>query len=466
MFRLETTGQRLCDGLTRREMLRIGGIGTLGLSWPTLLRAARGPATGDRTFGKAKACIFLFLTGGPPQHETWDPKPDAPSEIRGDLKPIPSVVPGLYVGELMPRTARVADKCCVLRAVSTNDNAHSSSGYWMLTGYPHVPTNVENAKPGPPNDHPTLGAVIRKLRRPRGLLPAAVTLPEHLWNTGGIPWPGQDAGFLGRSANPWLLHCDPNEPNFQIAGLSLSSELPPLRLQQRQSLWAQINRHFDSLSRQGALLPHDALMQQAFDLLRSPQARQAFDLEREPPKLRDRYGRHRFGQSVLLARRLVEAGVSLVQVNWTRDKDNDDSSPMWDTHRKNEYYLRQKLMPPFDAAYSALLEDLSDRGLLDETLVVLAGEFGRTPRINKNGGRDHWGHVFSVALAGGGVRGGQVLGASDAIGGQPRDGRVQPQDLAATIFHCLGLPPDTELHDTLGRPIPFSRGEVIHRVFG
>lgn len=469
MLSLEREGSRLCDGLTRREWLHAGGLSLFGLSLPALLqtrRAQAAPARLESGFGRAKSCIIFFLMGGPPQHETWDPKPDAPPEIRGELRPMPSSVPGLWVGELMPRVARLAHQCCVLRAVSTNDNAHSSSGYWMLTGYPHQPLNVENSKPGAPNNWPCLGAVVKKLRgSPSASLPAAVTLPEHIWNTGGITWPGQDAGFLGRSADPWLMLCDPSRADFQVPELGLPREVPALRLAGRRVLLDQVNRHLDAVDRSGAFSRYDAMTQQAFDLLRSPKARQAFDLQHEPPAVRDRYGWGRFGQSVLLARRLVEAGVALVQVNWTRTREDSDINPVWDTHAKNSERLRTALMPPMDQAFSALLDDLSDRGLLDETLVVWMGEFGRTPKINRAGGRDHWGHVFSVALAGGGVRGGTVYGASDRIGAYPKENRVQPHDLTATIFHCLGYTPDSEFVDPFGRPLILSRGTVIRALF-
>jgi hypothetical protein len=375
-------------------------------------------------------------------------------------------VPGVHVGELMPRTARLLDKVCVLRALSTNDNAHSSSGYWVLTGVPHQPTNTENAKLGAPNDWPCLAAVVKKLRPARGGLPASITVPEHIWNTGMISWPGQDGGFLGRAADPWLIHCDPSSPSFQVPGLGLPPEVPAARLGERLSLLERVNRDLDNLDRSGAVGRYDTRSQQAFDLLRAGRARRAFDLDREDPRLRDRYGRNRWGQSVLLARRLVEAGVSLVQVNWTRMPGDTADSPAWDTHARNAQRLKNNLMPPMDLAYSALLDDLDQRGLLSETLVVWAGEFGRTPKHNPAGGRDHWGHVFSVALAGGGVCGGQVYGASDSIGGHPRDGRVQPQDLTATIFHCLGYAPSTEIHDALGRPLPLSRGEAIRQLLG
>jgi hypothetical protein len=462
MFAIHDRGLRLCDGLTRREWLRVGGLGLFGLGLPALLAGPRNAAAAPQR--KAKACIVLFHLGGPPQHETWDPKPDAPAEIRGDARPIASRVPGLSVGELMPLTARLTDKICVLRAVSTNDNAHSSSGYWMLTGVPHQPTNTENAKPGPPNDWPCVAAVVQRLRPGNGSLPAAITLPEHIWNTGMISWPGQDAGFLGRNADPWLIHCDPNAPDFQVPGVGLPAEVPPLRLEGRQSLLEEVNRHLDGVDNSGAVGRYDNQSQQAFDLLRAGRARRAFDLDEEPASVRQRYGRTRWGQSMLLARRLIEAGVSLVQVNWTRMASDTTDSPAWDTHNKNAARLKV-LMPIMDAAYSALLEDLGARGMLDDVLVVWAGEFGRSPKINGGGGRDHWGHVFSVALAGGGVTGGVVHGASDSVGGYPRDGKVQPQDITASVFHCLGFEPGTEVRDVQGRPVAISKGEVIRQAF-
>jgi hypothetical protein len=240
--------------------------------------------------------------------------------------------------------------------------------------------------------------------------------------------------------------------------------MPALRLDSRLSLLNQVNHHLDAVDRARTFARHDAQSQQAFDLLRTSKARRAFDLDREPPAVRDRYGRSRFGQSVLLARRLVEAGATLVQVNWTRDHRDPDHSPMWDTHQKNTHFLKTSLMPRYDPAHSALLEDLGHRGLLDSTLVACIAEFGRTPKINAAGGRDHWGHVYSISLAGGGIRGGVVHGSSDRIGGHPKEGKVQPQDLTATLFHCLGYHPDTEIRDTEGRPIPISRGDVIRQI--
>lgn len=441
----------------RREVLRVGGLGAFGLTLPQVLAASE-PAR-----KKPKSCIILFLLGAPPQHETWDPKPDAPPEIRGDLGAIRTATPGLIVGETMPKTAAMTDKIAVLRAVQTDDNAHSSSGYYMTTGVPHVPVGVENAKPGFPNDYPALGAVVRKLSGTRSALPAAVTLPEAAANDGNLLWPGQDAGFLGRAHDPWLLPCDPSEPKFRIPGLSLPEEVPPLRFDDRRTLLSHADAHFDRIEKAGLPGLYTERGRKAFELISSPLARKAFDIEAEDPKTRDRYGRYRFGQSCLLARRLVESGVPLVRVNWTRVPDAPNNGH-WDTHAKNTEAMK-RLMPMLDRTYTALLTDLADRGLLDDTLVIWTGEFGRTPKINGAGGRDHWGKVFSVALAGGGVKGGTVHGASDKIAAFPKDGLVRPQDLLATVYHTLGIPTDSEIHDSQGRPLAITRGDVVRQVF-
>jgi uncharacterized protein (DUF1501 family) len=441
--------------LSRRDWLTIGGLGAFGLTLPGLLSANE--VTKPK---QAKSVILLFLLGAPPQQETWDPKPDSLAEYRGDLKPMPTATPGLWVGETMTQTAKQTNRIAVLRAVQTGDHAHSSSGYFMTTGVPHAPTNVENVKPGVPNDFPSVGAVVRRFVPDRHGVPSAVTLPEQAANDGNITWPGQDGGFLGRAADPWLLSGDPSAATFDVEGLSLAKEVPAERFTQRQTLRERMDARFARF--EAAAGAHSSRVQQAADLIASPAAKAAFDLSREDPKLRDRYGRTRFGQSCLLARRLVEAGVRLVRVNWTRVP-NTPNNGHWDTHTRNTDGVKA-LMPILDAAYSALLDDLADRGLLDDTLVIWTGEFGRTPKFNAAGGRDHWGNVFSVALAGGGVRGGTVYGASDAIAAYPKDGRVRPQDLTATIYHTLGLPPDVEMTDTLGRPLPVSRGEILRAV--
>jgi hypothetical protein len=467
MFTIHRGGAKLCDGLTRREALRLGGLGVFGLSMPQLLRLRQAQAASaltarEATPGRAKSCIVLFLMGGPPQHSTWDPKPDAPAEVRGDFKPIATNVPGLQFCELMPHTARQADKICVLRAMSTDDNAHSSSGYYTLTGYPHQPKNFENANPGPPNDYPSMGAVVNKLRMGKAVLRPAVTMPSRIFNTDGSVWPGQTAGFLGRNADPWLFTFNPTDPSLRIDDFTLPADVSPIRLQGRSSLRRQLEGRLDAVDGSGLLQHFDKETQEAFDLLRAPESRKAFQLDQEPASIRERYGHSPFGRSVLLARRLVQAGVTLIQVNWYRGPDEPADNPCWDSHVKESERLKTALVPSFDQAYSALLDDLSARGMLDETLVVCMAEFGRTPKI-LNGGRGHWGHVYSVALAGGGVRGGQAIGASDKIGGLPKEGRVQPEDLTATIFHCLGYAPNVEIPDALGRPLPISRGEVIRQ---
>jgi hypothetical protein len=446
-----------CDGRTRREWLRVGGIGLAGLTLSSLLTSQASARSGGP--GKAKGVIVVGLLGGPPQHDTWDPKPAAPLEVRGPFGVIPTRTPGLFVGELMPRTANLTHRIAVLRAVVTNDNAHSSSGYQMLTGMPHQPLNQESATPKPPNNWPNLGAIVRALRPDTGRLPSAITLPEHIWNDGNFPWPGQDAGFLGPRFHPWLIHCDPSSRNFQAPALTLPDDVPPLRFDGRQSLCRQIDRHLEGLP----IESFSRHARKAIEVLGSSEARRAFDLAREPDSVRERYGWSRFAQSLLLARRLIESGVTLVQVNWTRIAGQPNQGG-WDTHAQHNTALKNLLMPIMDRAYSALLEDLAARGLLDETLVVWFGEFGRTPRFNRAAGRDHWGHCFSLALAGGGIRGGVVYGSSDRHAAYPLDGRVEARDLLATVFHCLGHDPDTEIHDNLGRPIPISRGQVIRAI--
>lgn len=464
---LDSSGMRLCDGFSRRDWLKVGSIALGGLSLPGLLasqaQAKTDTSSRSPSFGKAKSVIIFGLVGGPAQHETFDPKPDAPGEIRGQFGVIPSKTPGLHVGELMPRIADLTDKFAVLRAVVTGDNAHSSSGYQMLTGVPHIPLNQESAIPKPPNDSPSMGGLVRALRRRPGELPSAVTLPEHIWNDGNFPWPGQDAGILGKVNNPWLIHCDPGADNFSIPGLSLPTDFTSLRMDSRRSLLAQMNERLDLLAQSPCAQGYSIHAQKALDLLTASAARNAFDIRLEPASSRDRYGRSRFAQSVLLARRLVEAGVSLVQVNWTRIKDQPNQGG-WDTHIKHNEAIKTLLMPIADQCFSALLEDLDQRGLLESTLVVWFGEFGRTPKFNANAGRDHWGRCFSLALAGGGIRGGVIHGRSDKHAAEPVEGLVQPKDLIATIFHCLGYAPETLLQDNQGRPFPLTRGRVIEEI--
>ncbi|MBL8830188.1 MAG: DUF1501 domain-containing protein [Planctomycetaceae bacterium] len=451
-------------GVHRREWLKIGaaGLGGFNLGAP---QSNAAPASSSRggAFGRAKSVILFGLVGGPPQHETFDPKPDAPAEVRGEFGTIASRTPGLLCGELMPRTATLTDKLAVLRAVVTGDNAHSSSGYQMLTGVPHIPLNVESVTAKAPNLMPCQGSIVRALRPAEGQLPSAITIPEHIWNDGNFPWPGQDSGVLGLQHDPWLIPCDPSEAKFNVPALSLPGELTSLQFTSRRTLLDQFNAHLGQLDAHPSAARFNVHQRKALDLLSSTGARDAFDLGRESVAMRDRYGRSRFAQSVLLARRLVEANVGLIQINWTRIKDQPNQGG-WDTHATHNKSCKDLLMPMMDQCFHALITDLDERGLLDETLVVWFGEFGRTPKFNKNGGRDHWGHCFSIALAGGGIRGGAVYGESDRDAAFPISGKVTPADIWATVYHCLGYDPETMIHDTQNRPMPISRGHVIHAI--
>jgi hypothetical protein len=468
MLKLFQRGPRLCDGVDRREWMRIGGVALGGLTLPTLLAqrqtaAARG-ASAEREpgLGRAKSVIVLFNSGGIPHHESWDPKPDAPAEIRGAYGTIATRTPGLNVGELIPLTAQRTDRIAVIRSMVTGDNAHSTSGYQMLTGIPHAPLHRENAKPGRPNDWPSYNAIVQALRPPQGGLPASISLPRKMANNNGQdPWPGTDAGFLGRQYDPWFLECDPSAADFTVPGGQFPPGLDPARVELRRSLLDQLNQQADRFERSAAVTEYSSFQRQAIDLVAGGAARTAFDLARENDKLRERYGRHKYGQSVLLARRLVEAGVSLVQVNWTSIMKDKPNGGGWDTHEKHSESIKGWLLPVMDQTYTALLDDLAERGLLDETLVCWVAEFGHTPKFNAKAGRDHWGRAFSIALAGGGIRGGMVLGATDKHAADPVTSAVRPCDYLATVFHCLGFPPDTILHDQQGRPLPISRGRVL-----
>jgi hypothetical protein len=467
MFAIHDQPTCLCDGISRRELLRVGGLSTLGLSLPTLLQAAK--SAPDRrlgaTFGRAKNVIFLWLQGGPPQHETFDPKPDAPAEIRGEFRPIATNVPGIRICELLPRTAAIVDKLAIVRSLCTHSDLHDASGYWVLTGYKYTGQQSRQISPG---DWPYLGSVIKVLQ-PSKRLPAytSVWLPDVMRLNDNVQPAGQTAGFLGKRWEPQRIICDPSAPDFKIEGLTLPAEVPALRLSGRRRLLEQVDRHLNAFERNSLLANHDRQTQEAFGLLTSGKARAAFDIRKEPARVRERYGLNKWGQCVLLARRLIEAGARLVHVNWPREGgDEAVTNPMWDTHAQNADRLQEALCPVFDVGFTALIEDLDRRGLLAETLVVAIGEFGRTPRINKNGGRDHWGHVFSFALAGAGISGGSVHGASDKIGAYPRDGKMEPQDLTATIVHLLGIGHHAMFPDATGRPLHVTRGEPIVPVLG
>jgi hypothetical protein len=443
------------DIFTRRDWLRVGGLGVGGLMLPTVLRgqAQPRPPAHVGSFGRAKSCIVVFLFGAPAHQDIWDLKPDAPSQYRGDFQPIVSSVPGVLLGEYIPRLAQLAHRFAIVRSVSHPDNTHTVAMHYMLTGQRHgqPATNPRNQ----PGDFPTFGAVMQYLRRAPGVLPAGVSLnaPANQVSANNHIFPGFFAGLLGNAFDPLFIADDPSAAVFQpfpvLAGDQAGS---------RQALRQELDR--SPLQQTPPVQSFDRFYERAFSLVGSPAARRAFDLSAENRTTRERYGFSPFGQAALLARRLVEAHVPLVTVNWQR---ND---AYWDTHDKNFQQLKESLLPPFDRGFSALLEDLHQRGLLEETLVVCLGEFGRTPQINRAAGRDHWAACNSVVLAGGGMRGGQVLGASDRIAAYPSTAPVSPGDLAATIYHALGVDPDTEIRDLQGRPLRLITGRPLTELFG
>ncbi|MBI1917255.1 MAG: DUF1501 domain-containing protein [Planctomycetes bacterium] len=446
--------------MSRRELLRLGGIGAFGLTLPQLWAGRRLAASSlegrPRRQSRAKSCIVLFMMGGPAHQDTWDMKPDAPAEVRGEFKPAATSVTGIRICEHMPRLARQAHRYAIIRSVTHQDNLHSTSGYAMLTGRPH-PRPAEGALPTGA-DFPSVGSVLARYVPPRSSLPSYVGLNCRGYYCGEINWPGKGAGFLGKRYDPLELDDDWTRPDFAVEALSLPADLSHQRLDQRRRLLDQLAR-----TRRAAGSPLDADHERAFALLNAPDVRQAFDLSREPAPVRAAYPMNRFGQACLLARRLVERGVALVTIYWHRVLPNIVN---WDTHANNFTGLKNFLLPSSEGAVATLLEDLHARGLLDETLVVWTSEFGRTPRINGQAGRDHHGSCNSVVLAGGGVRGGQVIGASDRLAAAPDTVPVRPGDLCATIYHCLGLDPHAEMHDSQGRPSPLAEGRVINELFG
>jgi Protein of unknown function (DUF1501) len=447
--------------LTRRGALRAGTLALTGLGLPTLLRAREpGTTAGTSGFGRAKSCILVFMWGGPSQLDTWDPKPEAPHDIRGPFRPIATSVPGTLISEHFPHLARQVHRLAIIRSMSHDDGAHLSTAHRLLTG--HVaPTPYSDAAGPSARDWPHLGAIVSKLRPTAGAVPTAVNMPWSVMHPAapGGRAPGQDAGWLGKAFEPFHLDADPGATGFQVEGLGLAAGVSPGRLTGRRAL---LERLAGAIGRaETASAPWSHYQQRALDGLASAEARGAFDIDREDPRLRDRYGRNTHGQCLLLARRLVEAGVGLVTVNW-----HNDGQFFWDTHGDNFNQLKTRLMPPADQGLSTLLEDLASRGLLEETLVVWVGEFGRTPRINQaNSGREHWPRCYSAVLAGAGVRGGAVFGASDRWAAYPASDPVSPDDLGATILHALGVPPDTIVRDNLERPLRINDGAPLLPLF-
>jgi hypothetical protein len=450
-------------------LLRIGGLSALGLSLPDLLRATQtaAPPKGiirDPTFGRAKNIIYVWLQGGPPQHETFDPKPEAPTEIRGPFKPIQTNVPGIQFCELLPRISRIADKLAAVRSLHTDNDLHDASGYEVLTGYRYTGTNSRQISP---TDWPYFGSVVKQVKPSEKLPPlTSVWLPDIMRLNENVTPAGQTGGILGRQWDPDRFVGDPSRPDYKVEGLRVA-EIAPLRLNRRISLLGQVERHFKTSLGNRSIGLYDTFQAQALDLLTSGRVQRAFAVQEEPPKIRDRYTRTQWGQTLLLARRLIETGVRLVHVNWCREPgDSAVDNPMWDTHAQNADRLEDVLCPLFDTGFTALLEDLEQRGLLHETIVVAIGEFGRTPKINGAAGRDHWGHVFSFALAGAGICTGQVYGASDRDGAYPARDAVTAGDLTATLFHSLGIDHESTFRDAEGRERRLTLGSPIRAILG
>lgn len=449
-------GARFCDSLSRRDVLRVGGLAGLGLSLPRWLEARARATEVNRSAG-AKACIFIYMWGGPAHQDVWDLKPDAPAEIRGEFQPIDTSVPGIRISEHMPLTAGMCHRLAMVRSVTHHDNNHSTSAHAMLTGRVHR-LSRENFGPSP-DDFPHFGSVLSKLRPVGGGVPTFVALPERIRTTNGPFVPGQGGGMLGKRYDPFTVDQHPDEPDFAVPSLQLPGDVSLGRLADRRGLLASVDETRRYLDEARDVRSLGAYYDQAITMISSPAARQAFDLAQEEPRLRDRYGMHTFGQGCLLARRLIEAGVGLVTVYWHRDKPGVDTT--WDTHSNNFSQLKQRLMPQSDQGFAMLLEDLALRGLLDQTLVVWTSEFGRTPRVNRNAGRDHWGRANTVLFAGGGVPGGQVYGATDASASEPTRDPVSPADLGATVYRLLGIAPHTVIYDQFDRPFPLATGEAI-----
>ena len=447
--------QRLCDRVARRELMRLGGLAGLGLGLPRLLESrARAAVSGQRG---AKLCIFIYMWGGPAHQDLWDLKPSAPAEIRGEFQPIDTSAPGVQIGELMPLTARQTHHLAIVRSVTHKDNNHSTSAHAMLTGRVHR-ISRENFGPSA-DDFPHFGSMLSKLRPVGGGVPTFVAMPERIKTTNGPYVPGQGGGMIGKRYDPFTIDQHPDEPDFAVPSLQLPADVDLARLADRSRLLEVVDQTAGHLDETREVRALGAYYEQALNMISSPAARQAFDLTREATQVRDRYGMHTFGQSCLLARRLVEAGVGLVTIYWHRDKPGVDTT--WDTHANNFTQLKERLAPQGDQGFSALLEDLAARGLLDETLVVWTSEFGRTPRINRNAGRDHWGRANSILFAGGGVPGGQVYGATDSTASEPSRDAVSPADVGTTVYRLLGLDPHTIIHDQFNRPFPIALGKPI-----
>lgn len=428
--------------LDRRRLLQIGSIGGWGLCLPRLL-AAEAQTTDS---SPADNCIIIHLNGGPSHLDMWDMKPAGPAEIRGEFQPIQSSLTGLQVCEHLPRMATWMHRCTLVRSMHHSvNNAHAAAVYVSLTGH----DRGEQGGGTRPTDNPSPGSVLSMLRPPAADVVPHVALPYMTKEgAGGPPQPGFFGGWLGRRWDPlWILR-DPNASDFSVPELGLRPDIDLGRMANRGGLLQQLNRGSDAGIRAGSMDTMSRFQAKALDVLTSPVAQNAFALDKEPSSIRDAYGRNIYGQSILLARRLIEAGTRVVTVSWA-----PDANATWDTHGSNFKKLKNPLLPQFDAAFSSLMQDLNDRGMLDRTVVAVLGDFGRTPKINANdAGRDHWNFCYSVVLAGGGFRAGYVHGASDKIGAFPADRPVTPGNLIATLYHALGVDHRQTLYDSLNRP--------------
>ncbi len=446
---------------TRRDLIR-AAAGSVALGWPGLTAPSARAATG----GRAKAVIVLFMWGGPAQQDTWDMKPGAPAEFRGQFQPISTAVPGVQICEHLPLLAERADKLCLIRSMTHDDVNHTTAPHWLLSGRKSAGTPLAE-------DWPAFGAVLSKRGYGRGPLPPFVSMMPVVPN--GAPrfveeTHGQGAGWLGAVHNPLRIDSDASLPTYHVGDFDPPADVPNDRLRRRMALGDSLGVLEAERSSESRVL--DGHYRRAFELSASPNVARAFDLTRETPATRERYGMNIHGQSVLQARRLVEAGVPVVTVFWPNDGITN-VSVYWDTHARNFIDLSTRLCPVTDRATSALLDDLADRGMLDETLVVWTGEMGRTPRLGQSvvggagaaaDGRDHWPRVFTSVLAGGGVKGGLVRGASDRYAAEPADLPTSPADLTATIYHQLGIDPHSMIVDKLGRPMPLCEGSVLRGI--
>ena len=466
MLSLEHGGQTLCDRVSRRKWLGVGSLSALGLSLPSLFALrAQAEASQPKIRQRAQSCIQIFLWGGPCAHETFDLKPDAPEMVRGAAQPIATSVPGLQFAELLPGLATRADKLCIVRSLAHTGVNHGTSAYHMLTGHEHwapgTLREVNNNK-----DRPNVGCnAARFLEHPR-YLPEHVHVPSVIKDGNELPVPGQGPALLGHRRSALRVLGDLCQEDFRVDELALAAGLTPMRLRGRERLRSVLADRIEHLTNTNSARSLRDDYGRALELLGSAETARAFDLGAESAGVRERYGRHLFGQSLLMARRLVEAGVPFVSVYWNPyGKDSVvDFEENWDTHKNEHKRLKEKLLPPFDTALSALLDDLVDRGLLDQTLVTWFGEFGRTPKVDRYAGRGHWGFCQSIGLAGGGLKQGMVHGSSTRDGGYPQSDAVTPDDLAATVYHCLGIDHQQVMHDPQGRPIHLSYGKPISAV--